>query len=35
MKKEIFLTIFNYLLIDSDILENIVDLIHMKESGGI
>ena len=34
MKKEILLTIFYYLL-DSDILENIVDLIHIKESGGI
>ena len=33
MKKEILLTIFYYLL-DSDILENIFDLIHMKESGG-
>ena len=34
MKKEILLTI-SYYLLDSDILENIVDLIHIKESGGI
>ena len=35
MKKEVLLTIFYYLLRDSDILENIVDLLHMKEGDGI
>ena len=26
---------FYYLLIDSDILRNVVDLVHIKEGGGI